>query len=295
MTKFVFQYRFLWSVLSLLLAVLCHGAPTADSLTQEVMTPAQAGRLFLKNTGNFRDSSMQSSRSLYGKTLTVDFQHGEFRMQHQFHAEEDKMTWEVLTGEIAGRRGTVSYQAFDIRPGIVFIMAQPRTSESVALVIDHNRGWAAGFLGRYLIEQPEGTMNLFPIQGPILEAGNSSSQQPFPSAKDLIGSRFTVVYPNEAAVYEHIYLNDNYVTWLCHKGTSQGVADTERFHSFKVSDDLYLVAWNEKSAPIQLSFLFDFKNQQELAALFGYDESRARTVYQTTFADIPKITRSVGY
>jgi len=130
------------------------------------------------------------------------------------------------------------------------------------------------------------------LHGTILEAkaGEKSSQSV--KTGDLSGTRFTVVYPGEVAIYEHIYLNEHYMTWLGHKGTSAGVADTERYEAIEIAPLLYLVAWNEKSAPLQISMLFDFTEMTELATIFGFDESQDRTVYQTTSANITKITHT---
>ena len=175
-------------------------------------------------------------------------------------------------------------------------MAQPADNESIALIIDDNRGVATGFLGRHLLGHDSRQITLTPLNGPILEAKARVTAAPFESAGDLVGTRFRVIYPDEVAVYEHIYLNDHYVTWLGHKGTSAGVADTERYEAIKIAPHLYLIAWSEKAAPIQISFLFDFDRKQELAAVFGYDEKAERNVYQTTSAKIAEImhTRIAG-
>ena len=168
-------------------------------------------------------------------------------------------------------------------------MAQPQDCESLALVIDDNRGMAYGFLGRYSSDQPGTKVALMPVQGYIVESGVESKSMTFQSA-DLSGARFTVRYPDDVAIYEHIYLNKYYVTWLCRKGTSKDVADTERYIAFELAPRLYLVAWNEESAPLQISMLFDLEHKCEQAAIFGFDESAGRTVYQTTSAEITNIT-----
>ena len=198
------------------------------------------------------------------------------------------MSWEALSGEEKGNTGTVPYQAFDIRPGITFAMFSPQDNEAVALIIDDNRNAAAGFLGISSPEDADGIMSMVRLEGPILEAGDAEVT-PFGAADDLAGTRFTVVYPNEVAIYEHVYLNEHYVTWLGHKGTSAGVADTERYEAIKIAPQLYLAAWNEKEAPLQISFLFDFKNRKELAVMFGYDESRGHNIYTTTSSEISEI------
>ncbi len=264
-------------------------AEVSCSEKAQVRTPEQAGKIFLRSVGRFVDKNANTSKKLTGRTVTADFADGNFRMRHVFHADGQTMTWEALTGPNKGKTGTVPYQAFDVRPEITLVMARPADCESVALIIDDNRGAATGFLGRYSSENTEKPISMTALQGPIIEVKSRTNPTPFMSADDLAGSRFTVVYPNEVAIYEHIYLNKNYMTWLGHKGTSAGVADTERYEAVKIAPLLYLVAWNEEAAPIQISFLFDFENKRELAVFFGFDESSDRCIYQTTSSKITQV------
>ncbi len=265
-------------------------APGAiDTKVAQVLTPAQAGRLFLGNAANFVDKQTPTTNALAGRTLTADFAKGKFRVKHVFHKDSNTMSWQVLSGPESGQSGTVPYRAYPVRPGMTFIMTQPLNYESVALLIDDNTGSAMGFLGRHEQGSKPAEVSLKVLRGPILEAQGTGSTTPQRGAADLTGIRFTVVYPNDVAIYEHIYLNEHYVTWLGHKGTSAGVADTERYQAIKVAPQLYLVAWSEKSVPLQMSFLFDFASQRELAAVFGYDEVAGRHVYQITSAQIAEI------
>lgn len=254
-----------------------------------VLTPEQAGKLFLSNAGRFVDDRINSSNTLAGRNFIADFSDGKFRVRHEFHEDAETVTWEILEGFEKGQSGTVPYEAHDIRPGITLIMLQPLPVESLTLIIDDNRGMATGYLGRITDMNSDRPIVLKTVRGPILEAERTQKTTSFGSAADLAGRRFTVVYPNEVAIYEQIYLNEHYVTWHGKKGTSAGVADTERYKAVKIAPDLYLVAWNEKSAPLQISFLFDFERKQELAAFFGYDASKKRPVYQTSSAKISEI------
>ena len=206
-------------------------------------------------------------------------------------AQSRTVTWEVLSGTEADQIGTVPYQAFEIRQGITLLLTQPLEHESVTLIIDDNRGAATGFLARSSAENPEQLVSLRRLEGPILEADPSRPAR-FESADDLAGTRLTLVYPNEVAIYEQIYLNEHYMTWVAHKGTSAGVADTERYEAIKIAPLVYLVAWNEKSAPLQISMLLDFGQMRERASMFGVDLSQDRTVYQTATAEITEIAHT---
>ena len=257
----------------------------------KVLSPAEAGKIFLSNAANFNDERAHSAHGLSGRTITADFSAGNFRMRHDFDEDGKTLTWSALTGPQSGDSRTVPYQAFEVRPGITGVLAQPLEHEAVILIVDDNRGRCAGLLGRRNSDEPGALIELKRLEGEILEADVDTSNL-FKNGSDLGGTRFTVVYPGEVAIYEHIYLNDHYVTWLGHKGTSAGVADTERYEAFRIAPLVYLVAWTEKSAPLQISYLFDFEQMREHASIFGFDESSGRYVYQTTSADIAEIKHS---
>lgn len=256
-----------------------------------VLSPEEAGKIFLSNAANFIDEQANNAHSLSGRTITADFAGGKFRMRHEFHEDGKTLTWSVLSGEESGNSGTVPYQAFEVRPGITCVLTQPLDHEAVMLIVDDNRERCAGFLGRRSSDEPGALIELKRLEGEILEADGKNSK-PIDDGNDLGGTRFTVVYPGEVAIYEHIYLNDHYVTWLGHKGTSAGVADTERYEAFRIAPLVYLAAWTEKSAPLQISYLFDFEQMRERAMIFGFDESSGRYVYQTTSAEIAEIKHS---
>ncbi len=289
----LFSLSLLCRCLVPLLAAFSLHADSPSKNETGVMSPAQAGRVFLSNAQNFIASDANTTTDLDGRVITADFADGNFRVQHRFQESGRKLSWEVLTGKQKGAKGTVDSQVFEVRPGIYFIMTQPASHEAVSLVIDENRGVASGFLSRYSDKDRDRLVSLTRIHGPVLEAkaaGNDGGQL---NDADLGGTRFTVVYPGEVAIYEHIYLNQHYMTWLGHKGTSAGVADTERYEAIEVAPLLYLVAWNEKSAPLQISMLFDFARMSERATIFGFDEANKRTVYQTTSAKIRKISHTL--
>ena len=255
----------------------------------EVLTPEEAGARFIEGLAKFIDEQPSNNRSFAGRTLTADFSGGKFRVRHTFHDDGMMMTWKILTGDEAGQNGRVPYKLFALRPGLALIMMRPLEYESVFLVVDDKRGVAAGILGRAGLRDSSITMKR--LWGPILESEGGVNARAAVSPCDLGGTRFTVAYGNDAAIYEHIYLNQHYMTWLGHKGTSAGVADTERYEAIAIAPFLYLVGWNEKAAPIQISFLFDFEQMHEHAAVLGVAPGR-KAVYGTTTARIIEISHS---
>jgi hypothetical protein len=263
--------------------------PASSIVDSEVLTPERAGARFIEGLSKFIDGRPNDNRSFAGRTLTADFSGGKFRVRHTFHDDGITLTWEVLTGEEAGQNGRVPYKLFALRPGLALVMMRPLEHESVFLVVDDKRGIAAGILGRAGLRDSSIAMKR--LWGPILESESGVNARAAVSPCDLGGSRFTVAYANGAAIYEHIYLNQHYMTWLGHKGTSAGVADTERYEAIAIAPFLYLVGWNEKAAPIQISFLFDFEQMLEHAAVLGVAPG-GKPAYGTTTARIVEISHS---
>ena len=84
----------------------------------------------------------------------------------------------------------------------------------------------------------------------------------------LAGTRIRNDYAHNV-VYQHIYLNDRYETWVGLDGPQKGQADTEEYLAFKVADHVYCTFWNEKVLTTQMTFLFDFVKGQCVCEVFG--------------------------
>lgn len=86
----------------------------------------------------------------------------------------------------------------------------------------------------------------------------------------LIGLRNRYHYSLEE-VYEHIYLNNNFYTWHCIKGSEAGLGGTDRCHDIKVAERLYLFVWREKIVPTLGVILIDMSRLKTDGKIFGYD------------------------
>ena len=98
------------------------------------------------------------------------------------------------------------------------------------------------------------------------------------------GTRFQNDYAHDV-VYQHIYLNDRYETWLSLDGPQKGQADTEEYLAFKVADGVYCTFWNEKVLTTQMTFLFDFVKGECVCEVFG--TTGGERVYNTIGATHP--------
>lgn len=86
---------------------------------------------------------------------------------------------------------------------------------------------------------------------------------------ELIGMRNMYIYsPTER--YEHIYLNDNFYAWQCLEGVEKGLADVDRCHYVKVTEQLYLFVWREKIIPTLGVVMIDLQAKRTDGKILGY-------------------------
>jgi hypothetical protein len=197
------------------------------------------------------------------------------------------LAWEVLEGPDAGRSGTETYAAFSPRDGVCLVDyvsgALPRTS--VSMVLDATTGSATVVVGT-LPTADEVVKGAFALarDGEELTAVRArflraAIDRPFAPADhdhrptaEMVGKRVRYVYgPTEA--YEHIYLSQKLYTWQCLAGVERGLADTDRCHSIKLGDRLYLFVWRERVVPTLGVVVVDWRDMASCGKLFGYESS----------------------
>ncbi len=195
----------------------------------------------------------------------------------------------MLEGPDAGSSGKETYAAFSLRDGVCLVDyisgALPRTS--VSMVLDATTGSATVVVGT-LPTADEVVKGAFALatDGEELTAVRArflraAIDRPFAAGDhahrptdEMVGKRVQYVYgPTEA--YEHIYLNEKLYTWQCLAGVEKGLADTDRCHSFKLGDRLYLFVWRERVVPTLGVVVVDWRDMG--AAASSAATSRARS------------------
>ncbi len=250
-----------------------------------VITHKESAQLFIENAENFAVDSTQKNPKLFGKKFVAPFNKGAFTVSHSFNADGKSLQWEVLSGENKGKNGSSDYQAFEIRPNLTIVTFKPRDNESTIIAIDENNNVIHGFMGRYEKGSSETGIQLISLACSLIENDNFEIK-----SADMTDTSFRVKYANGAAMYRHMYINPYYISWHCYKGTSQGVVNTERYYAFEIAPKIYLLAWNEDVAPLQLSMIFDLEEKKEYATFFCYNKTKDKTIQQFTTADIEDIT-----
>ncbi|WP_432482639.1 MoaF C-terminal domain-containing protein [Kineococcus esterisolvens] len=98
-------------------------------------------------------------------------------------------------------------------------------------------------------------------------AGRSARHQ---RTSELVGARVQYVYGPDNA-YEHVYLTDSAYTWHCLAGPERGLADTERGRVWKLREDVYLFAWQEKVVPCDGVVAINFRRGRSTGRIWGLD------------------------
>ncbi len=110
----------------------------------------------------------------------------------------------------------------------------------------------------------------------------------------MVGKRVKYVYgPSET--YEHIYLSEKLYTWQCLAGIERGLADTDRSHSFKLADSLYLFVWRERVVPTLGVVVVDWRDMKSVGKLFGYEGSDFGAVTNAPIASVATLLNVTEY
>lgn len=216
---------------------------------------------------------------LAGKVFTLHFANG-WQIEHRFDAEQ--LAWTLADGSANGES---RYRATSVREGLYlvdFLKQDGGREVSVSLVLDIDHSAFTAVIG-HMPTEAECRGDLF---SKALSGGELTSVQadflhgsidrpwregacPHAPSRDLVGLRNLYRYsPTE--VYEHLYLNENFYSWQCLKGVEQGLADTDRCHTLKIADELYLFVWREKIIPTLGVVLIDLKQHRSDGKICGY-------------------------
>lgn len=229
------------------------------------------------------ENLLPDSDALTGRTLRLCFEDGSV-IRWTFNGLHD-LSWEVLEGPEKGARDDETFRATCIRPQIYLVdyILHRRQALSVSLVLDLGQGIATRATGR-LPDQQEAQRDLFSrinegmnLTGVAVQFASAAIDRPFEQhtkrhepTDEMIGKRIQYVYSRTEA-YEHIYLNDKLYTWHCLSGIEKGLADTDRCHHLKITEQLYLFVWREKIVPTLGVVLVDLQQMKTSGKLFGYE------------------------
>jgi hypothetical protein len=214
---------------------------------------------------------LEENAGLNGRSLTLRFPGG--RVHECTVSEGGNVAWD---GRETRARVT------SIRSGVYFVdfLAGDAVKESVSLVLDTDGGHATLVRGS-LPSEEEARLSAFDrvregleltgVRAEILHGtiDGVAGGAPHAPTDELLGLRNRYRYSPEE-VYEHVYLNGNFYTWHCLKGSELGLSDTDRCHYIKIAEKLYLFVWREKIVPTLGVILIDMDRLKTDGKIFGY-------------------------
>ena len=241
--------------------------------TPEFISVGALGEGFAVN-----NNILETSEGLNGQEFTLVFPGG--RVHGCRILSSQTLLWD---GQEHAARVT------SIREGIYFVdflagddlLVGGSVKESVSLVLDNNTGQVTLTMGALPDEQATSVsaydraregMELTGVDAIILHGSVDGSHGGTTHAPtdELIGLRNCYHYSPEE-VYEHVYLNNNFYTWHCIKGSEAGLGDTDRCHYIKIAEGLYLFVWREKIVPTLGVILIDMNRLKTDGKIFGYN------------------------
>ncbi|WP_020673324.1 MoaF C-terminal domain-containing protein [Amycolatopsis nigrescens] len=209
------------------------------------------------------------STALAGREVEVVLDAG-VRIRHVFDA--DRVRWELDTDALGARTGEDPYQAFEVDEELYYVQFQhehdPR--EAVSLVLDLRHGRALAVLSRIGPAGQRPTVVTQRFDPGVIEGIEPTGTPPGPST-DLLGRRVLWTYSPEHR-YEHVYLTENWYTFVCLSGPEQGLADTDACATYRIRPGIYVFAWREKVVPCAAVTVADHRLFRSHGALFGLGE-----------------------
>lgn len=244
-----------------------------------------------KSEWDFAAYRPQPARTLARSSFTFVYPEESLRMKLTFG--ETELECEVVDSFSAGMPASVPYQGFELAPDLFFFSFLGDKETSFACVVDLDTGAVTSVRGRIV----DGDIESTALAGYVQEVGCSARQIGHP-AFPLGGTRLLNQYADNVA-YEHIYLNDVYVTWLGIEGPEPGQADTEEYRSFKIREGVYLVFWKERVLKTQMTFMFNFLRGECAGQVFALLDDQpvhnaigARTyLIHTALSELPEVPR----
>ncbi|WP_216216562.1 MoaF C-terminal domain-containing protein [Amycolatopsis aidingensis] len=212
----------------------------------------------------FEANRAPHSTALAGRELVLRMDSG-VRIWHRFTAERTQ--WEL--GE---ERGDDAYHLVEVDEELYYAQFQHEhdPSEAVSLILDLRHGRTLAVQSRIGQAWQRPTVVTQEFHTGVIEGVPVSGSPPEPST-DLLGRRVLWSYSPQHH-YEHIYLTEQWYTFLCHSGPEQGIADTDACAYYRIRPGIYLFAWREKVVPCAAVTVADHRLMRSHGALFGLAE-----------------------
>ncbi|EDU59996.1 molybdenum cofactor biosynthesis protein F [Providencia stuartii] len=216
---------------------------------------------------------LETNNQLTGKTFQLRFAEKDRQEDISFPADQ-QIEWQGVT---------IDCRVTSIRSGVYFVnfISPDDWQASVTLIINEKDGNCVLVQGKLPDEadirisafsKVEQNRPLTDVEVEIYFGTLGEAQRSLPVyTSELIGMRNMYTY-NPKERYEHVYLNEQFYAWHCLDGVEKGLADVDRCHYIKVSEQLYLFIWREKIIPTLGIILIDLDMMRTDGGIMGYQD-----------------------
>lgn len=213
---------------------------------------------------------------LSGKTVNIRFDNG-WLIEHCFESATS-LSWKVLEGEGTGLSATETYEAIEVRPGILFVeFFKPAHQESATLIWKLETGDILAAVSSFH-EQNGEKRTQTDFAAAVVEGMPGGS--PIKKSSSLSGKRVLYRYSADDW-YEHVYFNAETMAWSCVNGAEKGIADVEKCAYYDVADDLYVLFWTETVMPVESVVVVDLKQMRSIGRFFCWDPKPSALLHLT--------------
>ncbi|HKT96136.1 MAG TPA: MoaF C-terminal domain-containing protein [Paraburkholderia sp.] len=224
----------------------------------------------------FAEHKYPNTSLLAGVREVFRFDNG-WLIEHHF-VDEKTLTWKIVGGDGVGMTGTHTYEAMELRPGIVFVeFLKEEFEESVTLVWKLDSGnifvAASSFYDRNGEKRTKTDFMRATVQG-------KPGDQPISQSSSLVGKRVLYRYSSDDW-YEHVYFGREVMAWHCVNGAEQGMADVEKCACFDVAPDLTILFWSETVMPVESIVAIDLQRMRSTGRFFCWDPKPSKLVHLT--------------
>jgi len=174
-----------------------------------------------------------------------------------------------------GEAGSVDvpYDAVELREGVFSVeLVHPAVdgspSRHVATSLALNLRNGTGLLVRHTVtvgDESDLRQDVYPCR-----ITGSGASYPELSA-ELVGRRAYVEYADGDAV-EHVYLNPRRIGWQSLGGNDVSSAGCEESTTWKLGEELFVLAWVKDWKPVAVMLLMDFERHRNAGAILGQDD-----------------------
>lgn len=266
-----------------------------QEMREQTFIPINQWPTLAEMADGFEGNKHASSDILAGKKVAIRFENG-WLIEHEF-LTATTLRWKILKGEGAGLESQDTYEAVEVRPGILFVeFLKPAFEESATLIWKYATGDILAAVSSFV--EVDGEKRTRTDFAQALVDGQPGGS-PIGKSAGLSGKRVLYRYSQDDW-YEHVYFGAETMAWNCVKGAEKGLADVERCACFDVADDLYVLFWTETIMPVESVVVVDLQKMRSIGRFFCWDPEPANlvhlvfgskatllneTVYPTTFAD----------